>query len=611
MADAKDTLALLQEVANRGVQARLEPNQLIIFNELLNRGAITLPGQDDDEQLDTFQFFERTLGQQIFGTGEMLATMLTGALTEPIAGLAGITEGVAALVAGDEDPLLRASERVQRVREVGLTGAGGTFIPKTEAGRESLQAIAAPIEALFKRVVTPVAQRVGDVTGSPLAATIVQTAAETFPPGLRPRPRAVARRRAGQQRLGELERNTGVTLDNPIELQTEQLGARAVELTEGQVSRAANFDQVQGSLMAAKEIAKQNTNTLYTIARETQAAIPREFITILNDSIHEAIGDFDVTDFRNKVMPNRVNLNNRLKELEALVNSDASPDVQLNELSSFRQRLNRNQGVDASERFALGKVKGVLDSFLDDMFNADMVSGDPAAIQRWKDANRAFADYKKTFSDNKVIAKLTEIEADPNQIKNWIMGANAVGAKTNSAQVINSIGDIIGRDSPQFSAIRQEVLFDVMEPLLRDEPNLKAFINNYDKFVRNNGKLADSVFPESKAALKDLRDMAKAASGVFTTRFQLNLTQTMARAFFGHALSKGQVRINIATQLLGFIASAGTTRSRQISARVLGYDLRAPVLPISPLIGIGALQTLGEPTESQQQLLQNQLQAIQ
>ena len=609
----EETIMMLQAIFDRGEQARLPPEQLKIANGLLRRGAITAPDQEL-EKLDNFQFFERTLGQQIKGTGEMALTMLTGALTEPLAGLEGIIHGVAAFVAGDNDPLLRAAETVQRRRE------RGTRLPRTEAGRESLQAVAAPIEALFKNVVQPLAEAGGRVVeaatmglvGSVPVSTAIQTVAETFPMG-RPRPGDVARRRQGQQRVRDLETSTGISLDLPIEMQAERAGQRAEVLTQGQTSRAQNFGEVQQSLINAREIAKNNTDVLFDIARDTKAAVPRDFITVLNTSIKESIKDFDITDFKGDVMSNRVNLNNRLKELDALVLSENRSAVQLNELSAFRQRLNRNQGLDASERLALGKVKGVLDSFLDDMFNADMVSGDPAAIQRWRDANAAFADYKKTFSDDKVIAKLTEQEVNATQIKSWIMGTNAVGAKVQAADVVNSIADIIGRDSPQFDAIRKEVLFDVLQPIMKPEvtpADLKAYVKNYDKFVRNNKPFADSVFPESIGALKDLRDLAQGATGVLSTQFQFNFSTTAARGLWGNALARSAVRIGLLAQVFALMGSAGTTRARQISARISGYSLQTPVLPVRPLLGVGAFQTLGEPTQEQRQMLNQQLRAV-
>ena len=606
MATPEESIAILQELFDRGVQARLPPDQLAIFNELVSRGEITPPVED--QEMDTFQFFERTLGQQLIGTGEMLVTILSGALTEPVAGLAGITEGVAALVAGDEDPLLRASERVQRVR------FAGTRTPRKPAGKEALQAIAAPIEALFSGLVQPAAEFVGDVTGSPLAATLVQTAAETFPPGFRPRPGMLARRAEGTRRIAQLEGSTGVPLQLPIFEQAQLIGGRAESLVQGQTFRAENFAQVQQSLIKARDITKANTTELYRIARETKATIPREFITILNDSISEVLIDIDITDFRGKVMPTRVNLNNRLLELQALVNSDKSPSVQLNELSAFRRRLNANKGADATERFALGEVKGVLDSFLEDMFNADMISGDPAAIQRWTDANSAFADFKKTFSDDKVIKKLTEQLTDPEQVKNWIMGTSAVGGKVQAGKIIDSIGDIIGKDSPQFDAIRQEVLFDILEPIMKtgevNAADLQKYIVNYDKFVRNRMSLSRSIFPESLDALRDLRDLASSATNILTPAFQFKFSSTAARGLWGNALAKSAVRIGLLTQVFELMKSAGTTRARQISARILGYNLRAPVLPVRPLLAIGALQTLGDPAESEQQMLDRQIRAI-
>ena len=52
MASAEESILILQELFDRGQQARLPPDQLVIFNELVNRGELVPP--EDDSAMDTF-----------------------------------------------------------------------------------------------------------------------------------------------------------------------------------------------------------------------------------------------------------------------------------------------------------------------------------------------------------------------------------------------------------------------------------------------------------------------------------------------------------------------------------------------------------------------------
>lgn len=602
MATPEENLSRFQEIANRGLEARLAPNDKLRFDEAMRRGLITMPGspqQLQQEQADSFQFNERPFSEQLIGTGEMLLSLVTGAVTEPVAGIAGIVEGVSSFVSGDDAPLLRASERVQAVRR------GGTRTPRTEAGRESMQAVAAPIEFFFNRVVSPIAETIGDVTKSPVAATIAQTAMETFPPGMRPRPGALVQRRQGRQRMAQMQETTGVDVGARPNVQGRQIAEAAEAQTGGQVARAQNFDLIQQELTTARELARTNVDNLYAIARDTKAAIPVAQMGTLNTNVIESMRNVDLID--------KPNLQRRLTELESITQLPDTASVKLNALSDYRARLTKNRGSNPSENAALGVVKGQVDSFLDSMFNADMISGDPAAIQRWKDAREAFSGYKKNFDDNKVIQQLSTQQATPEQIKQWILGTSAVGAKKQAGSVVDQIGDLIGRDSPGFSAIRQETLFDILQPLLQENPNFPGFVKNYDTFVRNNPTLSKSLFPESVTPMRELRDLVSSTSKIQSPRFQFNLTQAIVRTYFGHALSKGQARMSAFMAGMEFIKnSASRSRASKVTADLLGYDPNVNVMPVLPLGSVGALQTLGEPAQQvQQELLDQQMRAIQ
>lgn len=114
---------------------------------------------------------ERSFGGIAAGVGEAAATMITGAVAEPVSGLVGLAR---TLTAGPE----AGAERVQQFKENVI------YQPRTEAGKEYLQNVAeAPILSdiaqSFERGSKFAGQSTLDITGSPAAAAV----AEALPAG--------------------------------------------------------------------------------------------------------------------------------------------------------------------------------------------------------------------------------------------------------------------------------------------------------------------------------------------------------------------------------------------------------------------------------------------
>ena len=613
MPTPQENLARFQEIARRGLQDQLPPEIRSRFDEAVNRNLVTIPVAQRPGQVPGLPaqlqeqpgFFRRQADsfiddirplvspRELRGAAEMLLTMSTGAVSTAMGGAAGTVELISGLVSGDPDAL---SEAVDTITEFQTTG---TFRPRTRAGEEAVSAVSRPFQALFENVTRPGGEAILSATGSPELAAAFETVAETFPPTVASaRPRGLRQRivqnRGGQQQLVEIEGRTGVDIGARAEVQGEQFAEAAAEQTGGRGVRAQDFDIVQDAIVRARERTRQNVDDLFTQARETNATIPVREIQGFADSVRNELTSIDIRGLDGNILENRQVLAKRLSEIDAILNLPENASIKLNALSQFRSRLNRNTG-DASQNVALGIIKGELDSFLNTMFESDMVSGDAAGIQRWQDARQAFQQYRDTFSDQRTIRNLATNAAEAPQIRNWIFGASVLGAKPEASAVVNRIADIVGRDSPEFTALRQDALFEIMQPLLQEEPNLRGFINNYDRFVTRNDALNTALFPDSAEALKDLRDLASSTRRIQSPRFQLNFARSAAAALFGHEIAQGRLRQNIATQVFEQIANTlSRPRQRQVAADLLGYDPGGRVLPISAALGGGAAVFAGD-----------------
>jgi hypothetical protein len=227
-----------------------------------------------------------------------------------------------------------------------------------------------------------------------------------------------------------------------------------------------------------------------------------------------------------------------------------------------------------------------------------MVSGDPTAIEAWRGARRANADYRRRFRDEKVIRDMVDIEATPETVRQWIFGTNAVGARKESAQFVQRIKQELGEDSPQFAALRADAAHDIMRPLFREGPDggpdLRGFIRNYDEMVRRNRSLAEELFGENLEGLQNLRDIAQAHRGrpIAAAHELPGFSRIAAVGLFGHQLARGALRrvgAEAAINALGRQFEPGV--QRRMIADILGYDANAPMFDVSA--GVRAQAIIG------------------
>jgi hypothetical protein len=180
-------------------------------------------------------------------------------------------------------------------------------------------------------------------------------------------------------------------------------------------------------------------------------------------------------------------------------------------------------------------------------------------------------------------------EATPEQMSNWIFGASSVGAKSQSGQVVKRLKDILGEDSQQFNALRQEVVYDVMKPLLVEKPNFRQFVNRYNQFVSRNPTLAKELFPDSYDDLRILKRQSEALLKSGGEKINFDLNTAASRALFGHGIAKAGLRVQLARQGISILRRmAEGSDQRRIMSDIVGYDIGAPLIPISAPILTGA-----------------------
>jgi hypothetical protein len=167
-----------QEIANRGLQDKFDPATRAKFDEAVNRGLITLQQQEEQNVDDTIVDSVGGTSPERLGdfTGasvvEPLATVVTSAIAEPVAGLAGLVQAV--------NPF---AEEGSGARVVEATREAFTYKPKTEAGQESLESVGEvlkPVGELFEGAETFLGDKTFEATGSPTLAAMAKSVPTLF-----------------------------------------------------------------------------------------------------------------------------------------------------------------------------------------------------------------------------------------------------------------------------------------------------------------------------------------------------------------------------------------------------------------------------------------------
>jgi hypothetical protein len=362
-------------------------------------------------------------------------------------------------------------------------------------------------------------------------------------------------------------------------------------------SRGEGMAAVRSGVQREREVARQSADDLFAQARNPEAGSafirqPQVRAFSSNARVNLAEQGFDVE--------NLPKLGRRLEEIDSLANTEGASATKLNALEMWRRRVGKSKSADPEEAQALRVLKNQYDEWMTGQFNDDMVAGNKDAITAWKDARTAWAEFKQRFDDNKVIQDLARKETTVEQMRQWVFNANAVNASNEAGKVVAGLNRILGPKSPEMDALRREFIFDVAEPLMRPAPNIRAFLNNYEKAVRKNPTLVRELFPDEVGGIGDFGQLAAIARGIakrpgaVEDRFPETMFDKLQKIFWrfsiGHGIAKGQARIGIATGITDWLRdrTVGTAARRNILWEALGHDPTMPMFRGATAYGAAA-----------------------
>lgn len=297
---------------------------------------------------------------------------------------------------------------------------------------------------------------------------------------------------------------------------------------------------VSQSMQSAARNAKAGVNQAYTQAR----AMPGEIHADVFDGIGSAIKsdlsgrpepviiDDQLTPYASRAIQD---VDSRISQIS--IQNRASPTgqpprssivgVNLDGVDQMRKRLSafRQQAFasgNAADGRAAQAVLGAFDQRIDDAVNGGFFSGNQQAVQAWNDARAAHADYRSTFGAQKgdpvgrvvekILGKGNAPAAIPNDVADFIYGSSGVNPNTLNVGVANRVKQIMGEQSPEWSAVKQGLFSRVVEPPAgMTDWGPGKISQRINRFLNGDGReLAQAVFdPHERAMLQSYADLQR------------------------------------------------------------------------------------------------------
>lgn len=158
---------------------------------------------------------------------------------------------------------------------------------------------------------------------------------------------------------------------------------------------------------------------------------------------------------------------NTFRIIQDLSTRGGRTQMTVNDAFSTIRRLSALQkGMPTPDSNAAGIAKSRIQSWLDDAITNDLVQGDTAAVNAWRQANAGYRQYMQTFKAGDVVDKLVarakdgsgNLKLDVNGASNVLFGLSKTGFvnKSGMARDIVKIRDLLGPNSQEWRSLKEE-----------------------------------------------------------------------------------------------------------------------------------------------------------
>lgn len=314
---------------------------------------------------------------------------------------------------------------------------------------------------------------------------------------------------------GRIMRGFDDTQRAAIEGSAEDIARRAAGLPEGVAPPTRNplalSEQVLNDLRAAEETSRRGINTAYDAARDAGAAVKTEALAGAPQAVRRYLDDARIivndtlTPYTSRALSeldefSRLGgvLENRTATLPGGA-GDRIAGVSLDGIEKQRSQLvaARQQAADPTDRRAIGYLIRGFDDWLDDAGSNGLLAGTPEGLELFKTARATRRTHGELFESSlrqadddagRLIEKMIDKDVQPTEVANALFGASRTGEKGVSTRLVKRLETILGRDSPEFGAIKQAAWEKVIHNDRGELLGPQALASSVQRFASQNGE---------------------------------------------------------------------------------------------------------------------------
>ena len=293
-----------------------------------------------------------------------------------------------------------------------------------------------------------------------------------------------------QRQKDQLMDARGTTLD-------DMGGPRVNEPGQGAAS-------VRDKITHERKTAKGAVKEAYDTAKEGRAYLSKDGLTQFHKSVQKELEREFGTEINS--MPG---ISDRLKELKNWTGNKSLKGISVKTLDEYRKRIGRavSKMADQPQDAALIQMKQSMDRYLDDVVDTALMTGDDATLQQFRKARALHKEFKQKFDGDALVDKIMKpgrdgVDMDPRDAANIIYGAGILGNKAGVTNSLRKIKSIVGEESAEWQAMRQEGFFRMFPD---DVKNLTGFKKAFDTAMGKNPEYMRELFGDRLQDLKKLR----------------------------------------------------------------------------------------------------------
>lgn len=344
-----------------------------------------------------------------------------------------------------------------------------------------------------------------------------------------------AQRGARGQQAGAVMREVASAQDKATRDAFEELAGQLGQRAPGAVNEREAASQVASGLRTAAERSRQGVDDLYSAARGSGASVQSEAVSDVGQTIRNNLSnrnnpviiDDALTPFAARALREVDELSNLRVQNVAQpqargVDGPGASDpadiagVSVDGIERVRQRLNAlYRQAPGTEKGAVRQVIGAFDDWFDDVAERAMLTGSDNALDALKAARAANRRDRQLFGASgpgddagKAMQRLLNPETTAQEAANIIYGHSRIGESGTAVRLVQRIASAVGRDSPEFDAIRRGIVYRLTMGAedAMTQPGARAIQNRLSEFIGGRGSDLANVLlkPEEIGQLRRL-----------------------------------------------------------------------------------------------------------